>query len=92
MLQCACANKHIILKTWENNVNLIHITVRKITGSKILSRMIFGYGYKSIEDWITNHIVNEGPFPTPCVVEAFAYHLGDGWYKLDSISIPTSEI
>ncbi len=72
-------------------MNMINIVVRKTTGSKILSKIIVGHGYYSMREWAVNHIEENGPFPTPCVVEGFINQIGGGWSKLDSVVIPALE-
>lgn len=72
-------------------MNLIQIQVRRTSGQKLHDSMIMGYGWHSIREWALNHIQENGAFSTPCVIEGFAYCVGGGWNKLESIMIPSLE-
>lgn len=59
-------------------MNLINIVIKKTTGAKIKDIMICGYGYLCVRKWAVKQLLEHGPFPTPCVIQSFAYQHGDG--------------
>lgn len=69
-------------------MNLLNISVRKTNGQRIKDVIILGHSYNCVKEWALDQIFENGPFPTPCVVEGFIYQNGDGWYKLQSVFIP----